>query len=310
MPAVVKNETGKALRIEVIPKGLTHEHWKAVEAGARRAGQEAGNVEIIWQGPPKEDDTNQQINLVQSCVSGGVNGIVLAPLSDQALVGPVRMAARANIPVVIIDSALRGTLGQDYIAYVGTNNKEAGRIAGKRLAELLKPDATVMMLRYAESSASTNEREQGFLESLHANASFAVKVIDPPRYAGADVNSAKQAAENMLTAYQGQFTAIFCPNESSTEGMLLALNDRQLSGKVTFVGFDVNKRLIDALKAGKIQGLVLQNPHKMGYDGVRVLLAYMNGRPVPTDVDTGAVLVTPENLTKPEIDAVVPASAK
>jgi ribose transport system substrate-binding protein len=137
-----------------------------------------------------------------------------------------------------------------------------------------------------------------------------VKVIDPPRYAGADVNSAKQAAENMLTAEQGRYTAIFCPNESSTEGMLLALNDRQLAGKVPFVGFDVNKRLIDALKAGKLQGLVLQNPTRMGYDGVRVLLTHMNGQPVPTDVDTGAVLVTPANINNPEIDAIIPATAK
>jgi ribose transport system substrate-binding protein len=246
---------------------------------------------------------------VENAVSGGVNGIVLAPLSDQALVRPVRTAVRSGIPVVIIDSGLRAQVGQDFVAYVGTNNKEAGKLAGRRMAELVSGQATVMMLRYAEASASTNEREQGFLEALKENAPY-VKVIDPPRYAGADVNSAKQAAENMLTAEQDRFTAIFCPNESSTEGMLLALNDRQLAGKITFVGFDVNKRLIDAMKAGKLQGLVLQNPFKMGYDGVRVLLAHLNGDRVPMDVDTGAVLVTPENMTRPEIDAVIPASAK
>jgi ribose transport system substrate-binding protein len=166
-----------------------------------------------------------------------------------------------------------------------------------------------MMLRYAESSASTNEREEGFVQALKAGAAE-VKLIDPHQYAGADVNSAKKASENMLTAYEGKFDAIYCPNESSTEGMLLALQDRQLAGKIDFVGFDVNKRLIEAMKAGKIHGLVLQNPYQMGYTGVKSLMAFKKGEKVPPEFDTGAVLVTPENISSPEIDKHIPASAK
>lgn len=295
---------GGTLRIAVIPKGLTHEFWKSVEAGARKAAAEAGNVQILWQGPPKEDDTNQQINLVQSFVSNRVDGMVLAPLSDQALVAPVQLAMRSKIPVVIIDSALRGQAGRDFVGYVGTDNYRAGTLAGKRMAELLGGQGTVLLLRYAESSASTNEREQGFLDALK-EAAPNVKVIDPPRYAGADVNSAKQASENMLTAYQGQFEAIFCPNESSTEGMLVAMQDRQLPGKVKFVGFDSNARLLSALRENKIQGLVLQNPTRMGYLGVQTMLKHLKGEAVDEKTDTGAVLVTPENIDSPEVQEVL-----
>ncbi len=287
-------------KIAVIPKGLTHDHWKSVEAGARKAAAEAGDVEIVWKGPPKEDDTRQQIELVQSFVSSGIDGIVLAPLSDTALVSPVQMAAGAGIPVIIIDSSLNARLGKDFISYVSTPNEKGGELAGRYLAEIMNKKGTVMLLRYAESSAATREREQGFINALKETAPD-IQLIDPPRYAGADVNSAKQAAENMLTAYEGKFDGIFCPNESSTAGMLLALEDRQLAGKIKFVGFDFRELLIAAMKEGKLQGLVVQNPFQMGYQSVKAMVDHFAGKPVQEYVDTGVVLITPDNMNEPEI---------
>jgi len=295
--------TGKK-RIAVIPKGLTHDHWKSVEAGAKKAAREDGTIEIDWKGPPKEDDTRQQIDLVQSFVSGGIDGIILAPLSDRALLSPVRLAVGAGIPVVIIDSALAGERGKDFVNYVGTNNYTAGTLAGKRMADLVENKGTVLLLRYQESSASTRKREQGFIDAL-AKAGPEVKLIDPYQYAGADVSSAKKASENMLNAYQGKFDAVFCPNESSTFGMMLAMEDRQLLGKVIFVGFDVRPEFIQALKKGKLHGFVVQNPFMMGYLSVKTMLDHMQGKKVPAEIDTGAVLVTAENLNDPDVQKVL-----
>ncbi|MHC4441956.1 MAG: ABC transporter substrate-binding protein [Planctomycetota bacterium] len=291
-------------RIAVIPKGLTHDHWISVKAGAKKAADEDGTIEIDWRGPPKEDDTREQIELVQNLVSGGIDGIVLAPLSDQALLSPVKLAVSADIPVVIIDSALAGEVGKDFVNYVGTDNYTAGTLAGKRMAELTEGKGTVLLLRYAESSASTRKREQGFIDALN-KAAPDVKLIDPPQYAGADVNSAKKAAENMLTAYQGKFEAIFCPNESSTFGMMLAMGDRQLLGKIKFIGFDVRPEFIRALNDGKLHGFVVQNPFMMGYLSVKSILAHMRGEKVEENVDTGAVLVTAENINDPEVKKVL-----
>ena len=300
------NRDDDKTRIAVIPKGLTHDFWKSVEAGARQAEKELGNIEIDWKGPPKEDDTNQQIKLVQTFVSSGVDGIVLAPLSDQALLSPVRLARDAGIPVVIIDSALAGEQGKDFVNYVGTDNYKAGRLAGEHMAKLTKDKQikTVMLLRYAESSASTNDRERGFIEALKAAAPD-VRLIDPPQYSGADVNSAKRASENMITGHLGKFEAIFCPNESSTRGMLLALEDRELAGKVTFVGFDTCPQMIEAARQGKLHGFVVQNPFEMGYQGVKSIVAHLNGEKVEPSIDTGAVLVTPENMDEPKIRKLI-----
>ena len=168
----------------MIPKGLTHEHWKAIEAGARKAAAEVGNVEIIYKSSPKEDDTQLQINLVQSFVSSRVDGIILAPLSDQALVAPVRLAVQARIPVIIIDSPLVGQVGQGF-RLLHRHGQLQGRRPGRAATGRGHAgQGTVLLLRYAESSASTREREQGFLDTLKKD--FAgISVIDPPQYAGA-----------------------------------------------------------------------------------------------------------------------------
>lgn len=287
-------------RFAVIPKGLTHEHWKAVEAGAKKAAAEAGNVEIIYKSAPKEDDTQLQINLVESLVSSGVDGIILAPLSDRALVRPVQLAVQAKIPVIIFDSALAGEVGKDFVCYVGTDNYKAGVLGGRRLGQVMQGRGTVLLLRYAESSASTRDREQGFLDALKKDYA-GILVIDPPQYAGAEVNSAKKAAENMITAHLGKFDGVFCPNETSAAGMLIALEDRQLAGKVRFVGFDANPRVIAGLRDGKVDGVVLQDPFEMGYQSVRQMLDHLAGKPVPPSTDTGAAVATPENVDSPEI---------
>ena len=138
-----KDEGPRKRRIAVIPKGQTHAFWKAIEAGAHKAAAEAGDVEIIFKSSPKEDDTQLQINLVESFISTGVDGMVLAPLSDQALVAPVRLATQSKIPVVIIDSPLVAEVGKDFVAYVGTDNYKAGTLGAKRLGEVMKGKGTV-----------------------------------------------------------------------------------------------------------------------------------------------------------------------
>ncbi len=295
-----RDESSGKRRIAVIPKGQTHEFWKAIEAGARKAAAEAGDVEIDYRSPPKEDDTQLQINLVQSFISTRVDGIVLAPLSDQALVAPVRLAAQAGIPVIIIDSPLSGKAGKDFVGYVGTDNYKAGTLGARRLAEVMGGKGAVLLLRFAESSASTRQREQGFIDTVKKDFP-GMTLIDPPQYAGPDVTSAKRAAENMITARLGKFDGVFCVNETSTAGMLIALEDRQLTGTVRFVGFDAQPRVIAGLKDRKLDGIVLQDPFKMGYAGVKLMLDHLRGKPVDAEIDTGTAVATPDNMDSPEM---------
>jgi ribose transport system substrate-binding protein len=286
-----------AVRIAVIPKGTTHVFWKSVEAGARKAGAELG-VEILWKGPLKESDRAEQIKIVEQFASEGVTGIVLAPLDDTALRRPVEGAMGKGIPVVIIDSALKGEAGKDFVSYVGTNNRLGGEIAGKELARLLGGKGKVVLLRYQEGSASTMEREEGFLSVMKQNAD--IQMLVENRFGGATAGEAQTTAMNMLETLRGA-DGIFCSNESLTFGMLLALRQNNLVGKAKFVGFDTSPPLVEALQKGELHALVAQNPTKMGYEGVKAMMAQQRGEKVPAVVDSGVALVTGANLETPEI---------
>ena len=290
------------LRIAVIPKGTTHEFWKSVHAGAIKAAREL-DVDVIWKGPLQEDDLKSQIDLVQSFTAQKVSGIALAPLNDKALVSSVNAAAAAGVPVVIFDSALSGG---NIVSFVATDNRAAGGLAAARLVKRSDGKGKVIVLRYQEGSASTREREEGFLAGIAAQPGL--EVVSENQYGGATTESAFKAAESVLLAQNaagGGVTAVFTPNESTTFGMLLALEKSQLAGKLEFIGFDASDKLVKGVEAGAIDGLVLQNPMNMGYLAVSALVERLRGKAVPARTDTGARLLDRENLQEPSMRELV-----
>ncbi len=298
-----------SLRIAVVPKGSTHEHWLRVTTGAERAAAEftsAGTpVEVIWKAPLREDDREQQVQVVEGFISQGVNGIVLAPLDSRALERPVEEAARAGIPTVIFDSALADPAKA--VSYVSTDNGKGGRLAGRRMGELLGGKGRVLMLRYQEGSAATEDREQGFLDELKTGFP-GVEVISSDQYAGATRDTAKRTSENLLNRYATRVDGIFTPNESSTAGMLLALQDIGKAGAITFVGFDYSAAFVEPLRRGELKGFVVQNPVNMGYLSVKTMVDHLQKRGVAATVDTGVLLVTADNLDQPDVKKILSGS--
>ncbi|MEO7414226.1 MAG: substrate-binding domain-containing protein [Opitutaceae bacterium] len=291
-----------AYQIAVIPKGTTHEFWKSINAGAVKAEQELEAqgifVDVIWKGPLREDDREQQIQVVENFIGRKVHAIVLAPLDKSALVGPVETAVKAKIPVVIVDSALESKAP---VSFVATDNREGGRIAARNLGKLLGGKGNVILLRYQVGSASTEEREEGFLEVLKKDYPD-LKLISSDQHAGATRDSAKRVSENLLNRFGKEVNGIFASNESAASGMLLALRDAGLAGgKVKFVAFDAGETLNAGLKAGDVAGFVVQNPLAMGYLGVKAAVAALRGEKVTALVDTGVGFVTKENMNEPAI---------
>lgn len=290
--------------IAVIPKGTTHEFWKSIHAGAVKARREL-DLEIIWKGPLKEDNREDQIALVETFIARGVSGIVLAPLDDTALRVPVANAVRNGIPVVIIDSGLQSA---DFVSFVATDNYRGGHMAGAHMAQRLNQSGKVIMLRYQEGSASTAKREQGFLDAIGEYAG--IEIASSNQHGGATTESAYRASENLLAPFKDAsgnlaVQGIFCPNESTTFGMLRALQDAGLAGSVIFIGFDSSEKLVEALQNDQIHALVLQNPFKMGYLGVKTMAAHLAHQPVEKRIDTGVALVTKDNMNDPDINSVL-----
>ena len=286
--------------IAVIPKGTTHAFWQSIHAGAVKASREL-DVDIIWRGPLREDDRDAQVTEVEGFVSRGVSGIVLAPLDESALVGPVASARAKNIPVVIFDSGLKG---EDFVSFVATDNVVGGRLGGEHMAKVLGGKGKVVLLRYAEGHDSTGKREEGFLEAMKANAG--IEVVSSNQYGGADVEEAYKRSETLLSRYKQPdgslgIQGIFCANESTTFAMLRVLQANGWAGKVTFVGFDASDNLVAALKKGEIEALVIQDPVKMGYLGVKTMVQHLRGEKVERRIDTGVGVATRANMEEPAI---------
>ena len=292
----------KSYTIAVIPKGTTHEFWKSINAGAFKARDELAaqgiKTEVIWKGPLKEDDRDQQIQTIENFTTRRVSGIVLAPLDSQAMVRPVNNAIRAKVPVVIIDSGLKS---DNYVSFVATDNYKGGVLAGEQMGKLLGGKGNVILLRYAVGSASTEEREAGFLDTL--KKSFPdIKLLSADQYAGPTRETGYQAAQNLLNRFGRDVNGVFAPCEPPTIAMTKALRDLgKAGGKVKMIGFDAGSQSVADLKRGDVQGLVVQNPVFMGYKGVMTMVEHLQGKKVEKRIDTGVVLVTPENADQPDI---------
>jgi ribose transport system substrate-binding protein len=293
-----------ALTIAVIPKGTSHAFWQSIHAGAAKAGKELG-VSIVWRGPLREDERESQISEVERFVTSGVSGMVLAPLDEVALAQPVADAKRNNIPVVVIDSGLKGN---DYVSFVATDNRLAGRLAGEQLATLLHDKGRVVLLRYAEGSDSTLQREAGFLEAIQSRPGL--QVVSANQYGGADVEGAYKKSEALLSGLKRadgtlDVDGIFTPNESTTLAMMRVLVDNGWSGKVKFIGFDASESLLAGMRDGHLDAVVVQDPVKMGYLGVKTVVAHIHGEKVEPRIDTGVRLVSREHMNDADVQELL-----
>ena len=257
-----------------------------------------GDVEITWKSQQLEDDREGQISVVQDFITKKMDGIVLAPLDSQALVPYVQEAKQAGIPVVIFDSGLNDQ--ETPISYVATDNKAGGALAARSLAKLLGNKGNVILGRYNQGSESTGLREDGFLETIEKEFPD-IKVLSSNVYLGTTPEKALDQSQQLLIKFGQEVNGVFTVCEPNSTGMLRALEQENLVGKVKFVGFDPAPHLLEALKAQKLHGIILQDPVQIGYEGVKSLVNHIRGKEVSKRVVTGEFLATPENMESPEM---------
>lgn len=290
--------SGQTKRIAVIPKGTSHLFWVSVRAGAMAAGQKAG-VEILWNGPAQETEYDRQIQIVESMIAQRVDGIALAATERKALVRSIDRAASLGIPVTVFDSGVDTT---NYMTYLATDNYEAGKIGARELARLLNGKGSVAVVMNAPGSTSTMDRERGFDEVMQSE--FPKIQVVARQYGLSDRSKAMTAAENILTAHP-DLKGLFASAEPSSVGTSLALKSRGLAGKVRFVAFDASDTMIEDLKQGVMDAMVVQDPYGMGYEAVNTIVEKLNGRQPPKRIDLHARLIRREDLDKPEVHALL-----
>lgn len=290
----------KDVNIVFIPKSSDQVFWELMRIGVDKAVKEDGHVKLTWRGPEHNDDTDSQIKIVQLYAKPGVDAILIAPTDRARLVESVQKAVALGIKVIAVDSGLDGN---QHLNFVTSDNYAGGQLAAKTLAGLLNNQGKVAMLRTVAGSASTDERARGFVDYLKEKAPKVTLVVDV--YGGGSIGKARHSATQLLAAHPG-IDGVFAVNESSTDGMLRALRDKGLAGKLRFIGFDSTDFLLTGLEQQEIHGLVIQNPTQMGYKGIQAAAAAARNQAIQTrTIFTDITLVTRANYKTPEIQKLM-----
>lgn len=292
--------SGGRRKLVMIPKTTQSAFWNSVRKGGEQAAQEF-DVELLWKGPSGENDRAGQKQVTQQFTNDAIAGILLAPTDSKALAAEVRSASAKGIPVLIFDSAVDGEVGKDFISFVASDNSIAGKLGGKHLMELVGKGGKTICFRHMEGHESTTKREDGAVAEMEAAGA---EILLKDRYTGASQGEAQTTALNLIDVIR-KADGIFTSNQTATEGVLQALRKTNLAGKVKFVGFDSSPQLVEGLRNGEIDALVVQDPVKMGYTSVKLMLEHLDGKTIEPLVVTDVQIATKANMDDPKIKALL-----
>lgn len=286
-----KGKEAQANVIAVIPKGTGSMWWEVVHKGALDAAAKA-HYEIVYVGPELETDREKQIQSIDDVLVKGVRAVVLGPNDSKALVRPVQMMKEQKMPVVIIDSGV-DTSEDDYYAFVATDNYAGGADGARRLAAALGGKGKVIIAKFVQNSASTDARALGFKETLAKE--FPDMTVVDEQFSLGTVEDARQRTVDML-ARNPDIKGLFAVNHPSSVGAYKALQSEGVAGKIRMVGFDSDPILLDAIKKGEVEALIVQNPYEIGYQGVMMAIAAINGETRPKKIPIASMIVDNRNM--------------
>ncbi|MDH4441694.1 MAG: ABC transporter substrate-binding protein [Rhizobium sp.] len=288
--------------IPIIVKDTTSFYWQIVLAGARAAGKDLG-VSVPELGAQSESDINGQISILENAVAGKPAAVVISPTEFKALGKPVDEAAK-SVPIIGIDSSADS---KAFTSFLTTDNVQGGRIAADGLAAAIKAatgkeEGEIAIITSLPGVGSLDQRHEGFMEQIKAKYPGLTVVAD--KYADGQATTGLNMMTDLITA-NPNLVGVFASNLIMAQGVGQAIAENKLGDKIKVIGFDSDEKTVGFLKEGVLAGLVVQDPYRMGYDGVKTALAVSKGEKVETFVDTGANLVTQANMAEPKIDALL-----
>lgn len=279
--------------IPIIVKDTTSFYWQIVLAGARKAGKDLG-VNVPELGAQSESDINGQIGILENAVSQQPAAIVISPTQFAALGKPIDEAAK-SVKIIGIDSAADSNA---FTSFLTTDNVEGGRVAADGLAAAIeakygKAEGDVALITSIPGVGSLDQRAKGFKEQLAAKYPGLKLVAD--KVADGQATTGLNIMTDLITA-NPNLRGVFASNLIMAQGAGQAVAENDMGDTIKLVGFDSDDKLVKFLGDGTITALVVQDPFRMGYDGIKTALAASKGESVPANVDTGANLITKDNM--------------
>lgn len=299
--AVVGLGTAQAkdeMYIPVVSKGYQHEFWQTVKLGSDTAAKELG-VKTSFVGPAAETQISEQIQLMEDMMARQPDAILLAALDSNALVVPVEDAKSRGIEIATFDSGINSDIPKSFIA---TNNVKAGADAAKTLGKMLGGKGKVGIIAHVAGTQNAMERSNGFIDQM-AKSYPDIKVLEV-QYSDGDPQKAMDKTIDMVRA-NPDLSAVYATNEGSTLGVANAIDSLGLAGKIKVMGFDSTEGIIAFLKAGTIQGFVVQDAYQIGYQGLKTLYNVLDGKKVAGVIDIPVKVVTSENIDSPDMQKLL-----
>lgn len=287
--------------IAVIVKTSSSNYWQNVQKGATAEVGKLKGYTVTFQGPATESAIADEVNMVENAVNRHVAGIVLAPSDPDALVPAVKKAWEAHIPVVLIDSALSDSGAQYYQSFLSTDNKKAGELCAQALIAKVGTTGKIAVMSYVAGAGSEIGRVGGFKDYIVAHSKLQ---IVGPFYSNSQMATALNQTTDTLTS-NPDLKGIFGANEPTAVGMGRALEQSGKARKVVAVGFDGNADLQAFVKDGTLDATAVQGSYQMGSLGVKTVVDVIEKKHVEKNLDTGVVLVTKDNIDKPEAKNVL-----
>lgn len=274
-----------------VPKSVDGriDFWQVLGQGVYTAGKEFGE-EVQTVGTFAEFDIDGQIALLEKAVGERPKAIVMAASDYNRLVPVAEKIRAAGIPLITVDSGLKGGISASFIA---TDNYEAGRKAGDSILKWVERDAEIAIVNSVKGASATMDRERGTRDRL--KDAGGVYVLEQSFYSNASESNAYDIVIKLLQDEPG-IKGIVCMNEPTTVGAAKALKELGVSSRVKLVGFDASMEEIALLEEDIIQAIVVQNPFNMGYLAVRTAVDAIKGRKVEPLIDTGSEVITKQNM--------------
>jgi ribose transport system substrate-binding protein len=284
--------------IPVISKGFQHQFWQAVKAGSEQAAKDL-NVEITFEGPESEAMVDKQVEMFQTALDKKPAAICLAAVDSKAFQPLLEKAKAANIPVVGFDSGVDSDIP---VTTAATDNIAAAALAADKMAELIGGEGEVAVIAHDQTSRTGIDRVKGFTDQIASKYSK-VTIVDT-QYGGGDQLKSTDLAKAIIQAHPN-LKGFFGANEGSIIGVLNAVKELGMEGKITVIGYDSGKQQMDAIRSGAEAGAITQNPVGIGYKCVEAALKAYKGETLPKTIDTGFMWYDKTNIDTPEIKAVL-----
>ncbi len=284
--------------IPVISKGFQHQFWQAVKQGSEQAAKDL-NVDITFEGPESEAMVDKQVEMFQTALDKKPAAICLAAVDSKAFQPLLEKAKAAGIPVIGFDSGVDSDIP---VTTAATDNVAAAAMAADKMAELIGNEGEVAIIAHDQTSRTGIDRVKGFTDEIK-NKYPNVTLVDT-QYGGGDQLKSTDLAKAIIQAHPN-LKGFFGANEGSIIGVLNAVKELGMEGKIVVIGYDSGQQQIDAITAGTEAGAITQNPIGIGYKCVEAAVKAAKGEQLPKTIDTGFMWFDKNNINDPQIQAVL-----